>query len=137
MEIEGRRYPGVSLDSLGLVSTSPQAIQIRGFTATFFDRDQPNADSRLPVSNGVVLGRSRQDFRPIGFNLNAQTLASFGYGWVAPHASLRTADLISRPALTAVPESTTGANAHRLIVASVKSTKSTDRLSGRKQSFVG
>jgi hypothetical protein len=40
--------------------------------------------------HGVDLSRSgsRQDFRPIRFNLKPQTLASFGYGGVAPHASL-------------------------------------------------
>ena len=34
--------------------------------------------------NGLDLSRSRQDFRPIRFNLKPQTLASFGYGGVAP-----------------------------------------------------
>ena len=36
--------------------------------------------------NGVDLSRSgsRQDFRPIRFNLKRQTLASYGYGGVAP-----------------------------------------------------
>ena len=34
--------------------------------------------------NGAELSRSRQDFRPIRFNLKRQTLASFVYVGVAP-----------------------------------------------------
>jgi hypothetical protein len=46
---------------------------------------------RFRVEDDVELIRSgsRQDCPLIRFNLNPQTLASFGYGGVAPHASLR------------------------------------------------
>ena len=37
--------------------------------------------------NGVELSRSRQDFRPIRFNLKRQTLASFVYVGVAPQSA--------------------------------------------------
>jgi hypothetical protein len=54
------RYPGVSFDSLGLVGTSPQAIKIRGFTATSFDRDQSNADTSEASDSDCFFPRGLQ-----------------------------------------------------------------------------